>query len=235
VITLLKILPAKWEQAKGYLRLDLEAIEAALNARWAAVFGPDNQLQPGAIAGDATPATRYVSNTGPDNLPTWAQVDLTNGVTGVLPLANGGTNNTAFAAGAIPFSDGSQLDESAALAWNAATNILQLGGAIRLAEISTPATPAADTGLLYTIDQNGNTRPAFEAPDGSSLIITRDNLIVARNTTGGVINPGQAVYISGSTGNVPNVELARADSPSTMPAIGLVYETIANNGFGRIM
>jgi len=35
-------------------------------------------------------ATRYLSNTGASNSPAWAQVDLTNGVTGVLPGGNGG-------------------------------------------------------------------------------------------------------------------------------------------------
>lgn len=38
-----------------------------------------------------TTATRYVSNTGASNNPAWSQVDLTNGVTGALPIANGGT------------------------------------------------------------------------------------------------------------------------------------------------
>lgn len=35
-----------------------------------------------------TSATRYLSNTGASNNPAWAQVDLTNGVTGDLPFAN---------------------------------------------------------------------------------------------------------------------------------------------------
>ena len=39
-----------------------------------------------------TNATRYLSNTGTTNNPAWAQINLTNGVTGVLPVANGGTN-----------------------------------------------------------------------------------------------------------------------------------------------
>jgi hypothetical protein len=49
-----------------------------------------------ALAKDAN-ATRYLSNTGASNNPAWAQVDLTNGVTGILPGANGGTgvNNGA--------------------------------------------------------------------------------------------------------------------------------------------
>lgn len=39
-----------------------------------------------------TNATRYLSNTGSSNNPAWAQVSLTQGVTGTLPVANGGTN-----------------------------------------------------------------------------------------------------------------------------------------------
>lgn len=39
------------------------------------------------LAKDAT-ATRYLSNTGASNNPAWALVNLANGVTGVLPLAN---------------------------------------------------------------------------------------------------------------------------------------------------
>ena len=43
------------------------------------------------LATSAT-ATRYLSNTGTGNRPAWAQVNLTNGVTAALPVANGGTN-----------------------------------------------------------------------------------------------------------------------------------------------
>lgn len=39
-------------------------------------------------------ATRYLSNTGIGNGPWWDQVNLANGVTGTLPIANGGTGNT---------------------------------------------------------------------------------------------------------------------------------------------
>lgn len=35
-----------------------------------------------------TSATRYLSNTGTSNAPAWAQINLTNGVTGDLPFAN---------------------------------------------------------------------------------------------------------------------------------------------------
>ena len=39
------------------------------------------------LAASAT-ATRYLSNTGAGNIPAWAQINLANGVTGVLPFAN---------------------------------------------------------------------------------------------------------------------------------------------------
>lgn len=50
-----------------------------------------------------TTATRYLSNAGSSNNPAWAQIDLSNGVTGTLPVGNGGTGLTAVSAGYIPF------------------------------------------------------------------------------------------------------------------------------------
>jgi hypothetical protein len=41
-----------------------------------------------------TTATRYLANTGPGNEPKWDQINLTNGVTGVLSPGNGGTGGT---------------------------------------------------------------------------------------------------------------------------------------------
>ena len=48
------------------------------------------------LAKDAN-ATRYLSNTGTTNNPAWAQINLTNGVTGTLPVGNGGTGATTLA------------------------------------------------------------------------------------------------------------------------------------------
>jgi predicted aspartyl protease len=51
----------------------------------------------------------------------------------------------------------------------------------------------------------------------------------ARNETGGPLTKGQAVYISGVSGSVPLVSLARANSASTMPAHGLLAADVSNN------
>jgi hypothetical protein len=45
--------------------------------------------------------TRYLSNTGASNNPAWAQVNLANGVTGVLLTDNGGTGKSSFVSGDI--------------------------------------------------------------------------------------------------------------------------------------
>jgi hypothetical protein len=40
-----------------------------------------------------TNSTRYLSNTGTSNNPAWSLINLTNGVSGILPFGNGGTGN----------------------------------------------------------------------------------------------------------------------------------------------
>lgn len=54
----------------------------------------------------STSATRYLANTGTSNNPAWAQIDLTNGVTGVLPAANGGTGQSSYTVGDMLYASG---------------------------------------------------------------------------------------------------------------------------------
>jgi len=55
---------------------------------------------PARLAKD-TGSTRSLTNTGSSNIPAWAQVVLTTGVSGTLPVASGGTGQTSLTAGAI--------------------------------------------------------------------------------------------------------------------------------------
>lgn len=72
----------------------------------------------------STTATRYLSNTGTNNNPAWAQIDLTNGVTGTLPTSNGGTGLTSFTANGVVYaSSTSALATGSALGFDG-TNLL---------------------------------------------------------------------------------------------------------------
>ena len=51
----------------------------------------------------STTSTHVLTNTGTSNVPAWAKVALTTGVTGTLPVANGGTGITSLATGVATF------------------------------------------------------------------------------------------------------------------------------------
>jgi hypothetical protein len=54
-----------------------------------------------------------------------------------------------------------------------------------------------------------------------------------KNLSGGTIEPGQVVYISGISGNTPEVQLAQANSDSTMPGFGIAIAQISPNDTGQ--
>jgi hypothetical protein len=49
----------------------------------------------------STTSTQYLANTGTSNIPAWNEVALDTGVSGTLPVANGGTGATSLTTGAI--------------------------------------------------------------------------------------------------------------------------------------
>jgi len=51
----------------------------------------------------------------------------------------------------------------------------------------------------------------------------------AKNVSGSTLEMGTVVYISGLSGNTPEVDRAKADSSSTMPAFGIVQADTLNN------
>ena len=106
---------------------------------------------------------------------------------------------------------------------------------IDFSSITTPSAPATNNIKVYGTTTQGHTRLAEADDDGIEVILGRDNFFVARNTTGLTITKGQVVSITGSTGNVPNLALARADSQTTLPAAGVVMADINNNAFGYVM
>jgi len=101
--------------------------------------------------------------------------------------------------------------------------------------IATPSAPAAGHKRLYARTIQGKTFTVVQGPDGRELVLSRDNVILVRNTTGGGLTQGQVVYINGASGNTPTVALADASDANKMPAIGSLFDDISDNGFGRVM
>lgn len=104
-----------------------------------------------------------------------------------------------------------------------------------LTDQAAPAAPASGTLVLASFNQQGFSVPHVYDTQGNAIEITRDNLTVVRNISGSTIAKGTPVYRTGSTGTVSTVAPAKADSASTMPAIGVMYDTTASPGYGRAM
>ena len=94
---------------------------------------------PARLAKDAN-ATRVLTNTGTSNIPAWAQVTLTSGVTGTLPVGNGGTGITSLGSNVATFLG----TPSSANLRSALTDETGSGGAV-FATSPTLVTPALGT------------------------------------------------------------------------------------------
>jgi hypothetical protein len=89
-------------------------------------------------------------------------------------------------------------------------------------DIATGADIIPDADFTYTIGDEDFRFHSFGTLNGAIRF-------KAKNDSGGTMTRGQVVYINGLNGTVPTVDLARADSASTMPAFGLVWSATAND------
>ena len=103
------------------------------------------------LAKDAN-ATRVLTNTGTNNNPAWAQVTLTTGVTGTLPVANGGTGATTLTDKAVLISQDSGTDTVGSVALTTDGQII-VGGSGGPAA----ATVTAGSGISVTNGANSIT------------------------------------------------------------------------------
>ena len=124
-----------------------------------------------ALAKSAT-ATRYLSNTGTNNNPAWAQINLTNGVTGALPVANGGTNKASWTQWGIPYL--STTTAFSQVAAGTSGQIMQSGGA-GAPGWTTPTYPNAATSGKVLVG------------DGTNIVLSTPTFPNASATAGKVI------------------------------------------------
>lgn len=126
-------------------------------------------------------ATRYLSNTGTSNSPAWAQVLLTDGVTGTLPFTNGGFGIATATSGGIPFF---ATTTSVASSGVLTASRLVLGGGAGSAP-----TVAASLGTTVTV-LHGN---AAGAPTFAAVDLSADTTGSIPPTRGGTGQTGYAV------------------------------------------
>jgi hypothetical protein len=96
----------------------------------------------------STTSTQYLANTGTSNAPAWNEVALTTGVSGVLPVDNGGTNASSLTDKAVLITQDSGTDTVSASAMTSSGQLL-IGGS------SGPAVATLTQGSGMTIT-NGN-------------------------------------------------------------------------------
>ena len=99
--------PKTWSSGYVVLAADMNNIRDQLNATAPATLTSqgDIVIASGANAlarlAKSTTSTQYLANTGTSNAPAWNEVALATGVSGTLPVGNGGTGATSLTANGI--------------------------------------------------------------------------------------------------------------------------------------
>jgi len=157
--------------------------------------------------------------------PTYGAVALGTDISGVLPIANGGTNSsTALSGNTLMMSNGTSVIQ-AGIATNSGGTVGTFPG------ISVPSTPSAGNMSVFAQTSNGHTNMYCLDEGGVTLNLERDNIMLVRNTSGGSLTKGTVVDLFGATGQIPNIRAAD-NTDATKHGEGVLVETVANNGFG---
>jgi len=197
-------------------------------------------VQPASVAGTwsltlptSAGTNNYVLTTNGSGVSSWAQVSLTAGVTGILPLANGGTNaNLTASNGGIVYSDASAF---AVLAGTATAGQMLRSGASGAPSWSTATFPSTATGTGTILRADGTNWVATTATyptttsAGTFLVSGTANTVTASATpTLGVAGTTAGTLgLSGSTSGVVTLQTAAAAGTwsLTLPTTG------GTNGF----
>lgn len=185
-----------------------------------------------------TTATRYLSNTGTSNNPAWAQVDLSNGVTGDLPFANL-TQGSALSVLGVT---GNATADVASIAAGTNNQVLRRSGTTLAFGAVNLASASAVTGVLDEV--NGGT--------GQSTISQGDLLYgSAANTLAKLAKDANTIrYLSNQgTSNNPsyfnpmilaqqglyNIAFAQGTDSSQLKITSAQGSALSSSNFGKVI
>ena len=147
-----------------HLRDNLNVTAPAIMTTAGDIIYASGSNTPARLAKD-TNSTRSLTNTGSSNIPAWAQVALATGVSGTLPVANGGTGATSLADKAVLITQDSGTDTVAASAMTTSGQLL-IGGS------SGPAVATLTEGSGMTITNgDGTIELAAASADNSAAVM----------------------------------------------------------------
>jgi len=172
------------------------------------------------LAKDANDS-RVLTNTGTSNNPAWAQVTLTTGVTGTLPVGNGGSGATSLTDGGILLGSGtaavtamSVLADGEIVVGDGSTDPVALAafssstGTLKVASGGTGASSLTDKAVLISQDTGTDTVGSVALTTSGQLIIGGSSGPQAATLSAGTnvtITVGDgSISIAASGGGVPN-------------------------------
>jgi len=192
--------------------------------------------------GTTTPYAKLSINSGGIATTTLALVPVVGQTANVIDIYNSAGELTSVYTAAGRFGIGTtspgqlfSAQGNALISGNLFTANVVATGTVTMSEITTPVNPSINNLSLFTSNKNGISILSTLDATGFETRLGRDSFIIGRNTTGSTLNKGETVYISGSTGNTPTFSRAQADTDATLPAIGVVAESISHNSFGRAL
>jgi hypothetical protein len=161
--------------------------------------GPSGQIGIGQGAISYGTSGYVLTSAGASASPTWSQVSLTAGVTGTLPVANGGTNLTSYAIGDLIYASGTTT--LARLADVATGNVLLSGGVGVAPAWGQVSLTSAVTGTLPIANGGTGQTSASAAFNALSPITTQGDLIIGTGSnTAGRLAIGANGYVLTSNG-----------------------------------